>query len=39
MPATTSASLLALIGIFDIIGTVASGWLTDRVDSRYLLFT
>ena len=38
MPATTSASLLALIGVFDIIGTVASGWLTDRVDSRYLLF-
>jgi MFS family permease len=38
MPATTSASLLALIGIFDIVGTVASGWLTDRVDSRYLLF-
>ena len=29
---------LALIGIFDIIGTVASGWLTDKVDSRYLLF-
>lgn len=38
MPETTSAGLLALIGIFDIIGTVASGWLTDRVDSRYLLF-
>jgi MFS family permease len=39
MPPTTSAGLLALIGIFDIVGTVASGWLTDRVDSRYLLFT
>jgi len=38
MPATTSASLLALIGIFDIAGTVASGWLTDRVDPRWLLF-
>lgn len=37
MPATTSASLLALIGVFDIVGTIASGWLTDRVDSRYLL--
>ncbi len=37
LPATTAASLLALIGVFDIIGTVASGWLTDRVDSRYLL--
>jgi predicted MFS family arabinose efflux permease len=39
MPPTTSAGLLALIGIFDILGTIASGWLTDRVDSRYLLFT
>jgi MFS family permease len=39
MPPTTSAGLLALIGVFDIVGTVASGWLTDRVDSRYLLFT
>jgi MFS family permease len=38
MPQTTAASMLALIGIFDILGTVASGWLTDRVDSRYLLF-
>ena len=38
MPATTSATLLAVIGIFDIAGTIASGWLTDRVDSRYLLF-
>jgi predicted MFS family arabinose efflux permease len=38
MPETTSASLLALIGVFDIVGTIASGWLTDRVDSRYLLF-
>jgi predicted MFS family arabinose efflux permease len=38
MPQTTSAGLLALIGIFDIVGTVASGWLTDKVDSRYLLF-
>lgn len=37
MPETTSAGLLALIGIFDIVGTVASGWLTDRMDSRYLL--
>ncbi len=37
LPATTSASLLALVGLFDIVGTIASGWLTDRVDSRYLL--
>ena len=38
MAATTSAGLLALVGIFDIAGTIASGWLTDRVDPRYLLF-
>jgi MFS family permease len=37
MPATTSAGLLALIGVFDMVGTVASGWLTDRVDPRFLL--
>ena len=37
MPNTTAASLLALIGVFDIVGTVASGWLTDRFDSRWLL--
>src|SRR5205085_5688453 len=32
------ASLLAVVGIFDVIGTVGSGWLTDRVDPRRLLF-
>jgi predicted MFS family arabinose efflux permease len=37
MPQTTAAGLLALIGVFDIAGTIASGWLTDRVDPRYLL--
>ncbi|MEU4739676.1 MFS transporter [Actinosynnema sp. NPDC023658] len=37
MPTTTAAGLLAVVGIFDIVGTVASGWLTDRVDSRVLL--
>lgn len=34
----TAAGLLALIGVFDIVGTTASGWLTDRYDSRKLLF-
>jgi hypothetical protein len=29
--------LLALVGVFDVVGTIASGWLTDRVDSRLLL--
>jgi predicted MFS family arabinose efflux permease len=33
----SAASLLALIGVFDIAGTVGSGWLTDRFDPRKLL--
>src|SRR5206468_7971048 len=33
-----SASLLAVIGAFDFVGTLASGWLSDRVSSRVLLF-
>jgi predicted MFS family arabinose efflux permease len=33
-----AANLLAMMGIFDIVGTTASGWLTDRFSSRYLLF-
>jgi predicted MFS family arabinose efflux permease len=37
MPETTAAGLLALVGLFDIAGTVLSGWLTDRYDSRLLL--
>lgn len=37
MAGTTAAGLLALVGLFDIVGTIASGWLTDRVDSRLLL--
>ena len=37
MVETTAAGLLALIGLFDIVGTIASGWLTDRFDSRALL--
>ena len=37
MPATTAASLLAVVGIFDVVGTIASGWLTDRWDPRLLL--
>jgi MFS family permease len=37
MSAVRGASLLALMGAFDVIGTTASGWLTDRVDPRYLL--
>ncbi|NUS50906.1 MAG: MFS transporter, partial [Nocardioidaceae bacterium] len=37
MASTTAASLLAVVGIFDIVGTIASGWLTDRFDPRVLL--
>ena len=37
MVETTAAGLLALVGVFDVVGTVFSGWLTDRLDSRKLL--
>jgi MFS family permease len=37
MGETTAAGLLAVVGVFDIAGTVASGYLTDRVDPRLLL--
>jgi MFS family permease len=37
MPHTTAASLLAIVGIFDVAGTILSGYLTDRIDSRVLL--
>jgi len=37
MHQTTAAGLLAVVGIFDIVGTIASGFLTDRVDPRILL--
>ena len=37
IPEVRAASLLALMGIFDLAGTTASGWLSDRWDSRRLL--
>jgi len=37
MAETTAAGLLAVVGIFDIVGTIASGWLTDRFNPRILL--
>ena len=37
MDETTAAGLLAVVGIFDIVGTIASGWLTDRFNPRILL--
>ena len=38
IPEIRSAQILAMMGIFDIVGTTASGWLTDRYSSRHLLF-
>ena len=38
IPQMRSAQLLAVMGVFDIVGTTASGWLTDRYSSRHLLF-
>jgi sugar phosphate permease len=38
IPEVTAAGMLAAMGIFDLLGTTASGWLTDRFNSRYLLF-
>ncbi len=37
IPEVQAAGLLAVMGVFDFIGTTGSGWLTDRVDSRVLL--
>ena len=36
--AVSAASILAIIGMFDFIGTILSGWLSDRFDNRWLLF-
>jgi sugar phosphate permease len=38
IPEVAAASMLALIGVFDVVGTTVSGWLTDRLDARWLLF-
>ena len=38
MGEVVAASLLAMIGVFDVVGTLFSGYLTDRIDSRKLLF-
>ena len=37
IPEVKAASLLAVMGVFDFIGTTASGWLSDRWNNRYLL--
>ena len=38
MAAVGAAGMLALMGVFDFVGTVGSGWLSDRYDNRWLLF-
>lgn len=38
MPEVRAAGLLAVMGVFDLFGTTASGWLSDRLDNRLLLF-
>jgi MFS family permease len=38
MEAVAAGGLLAIMGFFDLVGTTASGWLTDRIDPRKLLF-
>jgi sugar phosphate permease len=37
IPFATSAWLLAVIGVCDLVGTIGSGWLSDRYDNRWLL--
>ncbi len=38
IPEVGAASLLAAMGVFDLIGTTLSGWLTDKYNPRILLF-
>ena len=38
LAAVTAASVLATMGVFDFVGTIGSGWLSDRFDNRWLLF-
>lgn len=38
IPEVRAAGLLAVMGMLDLVGTTLSGWLSDRYNSRYLLF-
>jgi sugar phosphate permease len=38
LAAVPAASVLAMMGAFDFVGTIGSGWLSDRYDNRKLLF-
>jgi predicted MFS family arabinose efflux permease len=37
IPEVRAAALLAMMGLFDLVGTTLSGWLSDRWDNRKLL--
>ena len=37
IPEVRAAGLLAVMGVFDFLGTTGSGWLSDRWNNRYLL--
>lgn len=34
----TAAGMLSATGVFNVLGTTASGWLSDKFDNRWLLF-
>lgn len=38
LSAVQGAGILALMGIFDLVGTTLSGWLSDRYNNKTLLF-
>jgi MFS family permease len=38
LAAVAAAGVLAMMGVFDFVGTIGSGWLSDRFDNRWLLF-
>jgi len=38
LAAVDAGFLMAAMGVFDLVGTTVSGWLTDRFDPRKLLF-
>jgi len=38
IPEAAAAGIVAFMGVFNFVGTTASGWLSDRFDSRWLLF-
>ncbi len=38
IPEVRAAGYLAFMGVFSFIGTTLAGWLSDKVESRYLLF-